>query len=48
MEQCFKGSNLGPYEGPTTILETTLAPLDHCFILKIFLEFFNTSFKKMF
>jgi hypothetical protein len=32
--------------GPTTQLGATCAPLDHYFILEIFLESFNTSFKK--
>jgi hypothetical protein len=27
-------------------LGATHAPLNHCFLLKIFLEFFNTFFKK--
>jgi len=31
--------------GPTTLLGATRA-LNHCFIPKIFLNFFNTSFKK--
>jgi hypothetical protein len=40
---CFGHAFIKAYEyamGPTTLLGATDAPLDHCFILKICLEFF--------
>jgi hypothetical protein len=33
--------------GLTTLLGATHAPLDHCFIFIIFLEFFKTPFLKI-
>jgi hypothetical protein len=35
-------------EGPTTLLGAARALLNHYFIFKILLEYFNTSFKKSF
>jgi hypothetical protein len=32
--------------GPTTLLGITCASLDHCFVLKIFLEFFKIHLSK--
>jgi len=34
------------YSGPTTLLGAARAPLNHCFIFKIFLEFFKYVLKK--